>query len=246
MNETPAPRFTRQRIDAPHVITFCADMGALLLAARARQRNPERGAARETARDPTQRLNGDIAELRQAVKTYAETMQRIRSRILAPEIALSGEPQATFDQCRLALSFWQHRSERARTEQWRGRSDPAPIALAHCWDSLIAQVLDGLEAAAALCSGQENIRSAYEAAIHPATAAQVLRLHIEPPAEAGLQLVAALHRLTLAREQAQRDAEARQFESEWRALERRQRIEPPHCSGGLGWLVLLALIGLGS
>ena len=93
MNTHP-PRFTRQRIDSPHVITFCAEMGAVLLAARARQRNPQRGAARAaratraTTRDATQQLQADIAELQQAVKTYAEL-------ILAPEIALSGEPQTT-------------------------------------------------------------------------------------------------------------------------------------------------------
>lgn len=95
MTTTPAPRFTRQRIDSPHVITFCAEMGAVLLAARVRQRNPQRGAARATARDAAQQLQADIAELQQAVKTYAELIQRIRSRILAPEIALSGEPQTT-------------------------------------------------------------------------------------------------------------------------------------------------------
>lgn len=103
MNTHP-PRFTRQRIDSPHVITFCAEMGAVLLAARARQRNPQRGAARAaratratraTTRDATQQLQADIAELQQAVKTYAELIQRICSRILAPEIALSGEPQTT-------------------------------------------------------------------------------------------------------------------------------------------------------
>ena len=101
MTDRPAPRFTRQRIDSPHVITFCAEMGAVLLAARARQRNPQRGAARAaratraTTRDATQQLQADIAELQQAVKTYAELIQRICSRILAPEIALSGEPQTT-------------------------------------------------------------------------------------------------------------------------------------------------------
>lgn len=95
MTDRPAPRFTRQRIDSPRVITFCAELGAVLLAARARQRNPQRGAARATARDAAQQFQADIAELQQAVKTYAELIQRIRSRIPAPEIAFSGEPQAT-------------------------------------------------------------------------------------------------------------------------------------------------------
>jgi hypothetical protein len=261
MNTHP-PRFTRQRIDSPHVITFCADMGAKLLLARKRQRQPQPAPARLPPRDALLRLRQDLQEVENARQIYTERMQRVIDRILRPETALTGEPETTVDLWRVTLSIWQRRSEQLHAEavsRWEpsctsalSGSLPAAIdaalaaALAACWDSLIAQALDGLESAAALCSGQENIRPAYEAAINPATAAQVLRLHIEPPADAVLQLAVALQQLHLNREQARREAEARQFEADWRALELQlqQRREAPRCSGGLGWLVLLALVGL--
>jgi small-conductance mechanosensitive channel len=264
------PRFTRQRIDSPHVLRFCADMGAKLLLARRRQRQPEKAEPRRPPRDALARLRQDLQDLEAARQLYAERMQRIIDRILRPETALTGEPESTVDLWRITLTIWQRRSEQLHAEVRDFRQPNVPdymasalypsasaatatataTALAACWDSLIAQALDGLETAAALCTGQEAVRPTYEAALAPATAAQVLRLRIEPPAETVDRLLQALQQQLLAREEAELDAAAGAFQAEWQAREMRLRSQAQRegrCLGdGIGWIVLLALIGLGS
>jgi hypothetical protein len=255
-----SPRYTRQRIDAPHAVRFCADMGALVLLARQRQRRPHPAEPRRPARDTLARLRQDLMDVEHARQLYAERMQRIVERILRPEIALTGEPENTVDLWRVTLTIWQRRSEQLHAEALETRPPagtsvlfdalPAPIdatltaALAACWDALIDQALDGLEAATALCTGHENVRPAYEAALASAAVAPALHRQIAPPAEPIRQLVDAVHQHTLARQRTERDAEAQQFEAEWRALDRRLRAQADRNDGCLGWLVLLALIGL--
>lgn len=262
MTDTPAPRFTLQRFDAPHVITFCTEMGAQLLLARQRQRQPRPARPRLSLIDDQTRLRQDLEDLANASRLYTERMQRIIDRILRPETALTGEPETTVDLWRVTLAIWQRRSEQqhaSAADRWEpaiaaafaehlppANDSARAAALAACWDALIAQALDGLEAAAALCTGQEDIRPAYEAALNPATAAQVLCMHIEPPPTVVNHLVDALRQVPVCQTLSAHGATAQGCAAEWRSWERPQQPPASNSGCGLGWLVLLALIGLGS
>lgn len=244
----PHPRYTQTRIDAPHVTRFCADLGAQLLLARRRQRLPNPALPRLLPSDALSRLRQDLLNVENARQLYAERMERIVERILRPEIALAGEPESTVDLWRVTLAIWQRRSEQCHAEAREivphNDRHLTASALADCWDALIEQTLTGLEAAAALCSGQEAVRPAYEAALTTGTAAPPTQRHITPPPEPIRQLVNALHQHNQAKLLGEYGALVQSLEDQHRTLDRHLRQQADRTADTLGWLALLALMGL--